>query len=81
MLILYKEDNDLVSYTTDNTLAYIKHKLLVIFNRKISSLLVSGEESLYIGKSLIPWLQKGCCSFSKSDQPFEPNTSYLVKIK
>ena len=48
MFILYKEDNDLVSYTTDNTLAYIKHKLLAIFNRKISSLLVSGEESLYI---------------------------------
>jgi len=65
MFILYKEDNDLVSYTTDNTLAYIKHKLLVIFNRKISSLLVSGEESLYIGKSLNSWLQKGSCSFSK----------------
>ena len=34
MLILYKEDNDLVSYNTDNTLAYIEHKLPVIFNRK-----------------------------------------------
>jgi hypothetical protein len=81
MFILYNEDNDLVIYNTDNTLAYIEHKLPVIFNRKISSLLVSEKESLYIGKSIISWLKQGCCSFSKSDQLFEPDTSYSVKIK
>lgn len=58
MMFIYFTKKTIASFNTDNILACIGHKLPVVFNRKISTLLVSEKVSYYIGKLLISWFQQ-----------------------